>query len=33
MHCGEVAGSAKDAMTFKDLCEKDGIKVEILEKE
>ena len=33
MHYGEVAGSAKDAQEFKALCEKDAIKVEILEKE
>lgn len=33
MHYGEVAGSDRDAKEFKVLCEKDGIKVEILGKE
>ena len=33
MHYGSVAGSEEDAREFKELCEEEGIKVEILEKE
>ena len=33
MHYGSVAGSEEDAREFKELCEEDNIKVEILEKE
>lgn len=33
MHYGEVTGSRCDAEEFKALCEKDGIEVEILDKE
>ncbi len=33
MHWGSIIGTKKDAEEFKELCEADGIKVEILEKE
>jgi len=33
MHYGSVSGSIDDAIEFKELCEMDGIKVEILDKE
>lgn len=33
MHWGSIVGSIDDAKEFKELCEGDGIKVEILEKE
>jgi L-ascorbate metabolism protein UlaG (beta-lactamase superfamily) len=33
MHYGSVAGNKEDAEEFKELCEEQGIRVEILEKE
>lgn len=33
MHYGSIVGGIDDAEEFKDLCEMDGVKVEILEKE
>ena len=33
MHYGAVAGSEEDAQEFKELCEEEGIKVEVLKKE
>jgi len=33
MHYGSIVGDEKDAQEFKELCEEEGIKVEILEKE
>jgi L-ascorbate metabolism protein UlaG (beta-lactamase superfamily) len=33
MHYGSVVGTNEDALEFKELCEENGIRVEILEKE
>jgi len=33
MHYGSIVGSKDDAEEFKELCEEEGIKVEVLEKE
>jgi L-ascorbate metabolism protein UlaG (beta-lactamase superfamily) len=33
MHWGSIIGSIEDAEEFKELCEEDNIKVEILDKE
>jgi len=33
MHYGSIVGTKEDAEEFKELCEEEGIKVEILEKE
>jgi L-ascorbate metabolism protein UlaG (beta-lactamase superfamily) len=33
MHYGSIAGTDGDPQEFKELCEENGIKVEVLEKE
>jgi len=33
MHYGSVVGTGEDAEEFKELCEENNIRVEILEKE
>ncbi len=33
MHFGSIIGDEKDAQEFKELCEEEGIKVEVLERE
>jgi len=33
MHYGSIVGSEEDAREFKELCEEEGIKCEILKKD
>jgi L-ascorbate metabolism protein UlaG (beta-lactamase superfamily) len=33
MHYGSIVGDSEDAKEFKELCESEGLKVEVLERE